>query len=324
MFVFRLPSRVTRPNWVVIFVVSVVCLVSTNAQNNSSWSGCVGGNSVVQIGKTTRVCLQIGNTTDWTAGVGFVRASFEPEADQYSRFHIPECTYEETARTKDAIAFKKSPSSCLVDLLLPHNKCFKNAPCFFFFFVGIVIAYINLVQNPKSPFGNTNITVGAASQQSLSFLRVYYDMVNKRIFPYLTAIINVDKGTVKGITWDDACVFCGGLAEACLENTYNFTGGLQTQQSARQPTKACWISKNDCDAAVKQGGGNSSSSTTSSLDSPEAVCDVKLYVVWSGTDTNGKALQSQAYRFSQFPVQELTDAITKYIPDFGLAEPERH
>jgi hypothetical protein len=172
---------------------------------------------------------------------------------------------------------------------------------------------------------NTNITVGAASQQALSFLRVYYDMASKRIYPYITAIMNVDRGNVTSITWDDACVFCGGLSEACLENTYNFNGTLQTQETAMQPTKACWISTADCDKAIKEGGGNSSSTTssTSSIDSPQTVCDLKLYVVWSGTDTNGKALQSQAYRFSQFPVQELSDAITQYIPDFGLASPGR-
>lgn len=162
--------------------------------------------------------------------------------------------------------------------------------------------------------------MGAASQKSLSLLRVYYDMVHERIFPYITAIINVNRGVVQRITWDDACVFCGGLSESCLENTYNYSGVQQTQESSGQPTKACWLPKKTCDEAIK--GGSSSAKNGTALDSPETVCDLKLYVVWSGTDTNGKALQSQAYRFSQFPVQELSDALTKYIPDFGLATPE--
>jgi hypothetical protein len=46
---------------------------------------------MVRIGDPTRVCLQVGNGISWADGVQYTRASFEPEADLYSRLHIPNC-----------------------------------------------------------------------------------------------------------------------------------------------------------------------------------------------------------------------------------------
>jgi len=64
-------------------------------QNTSQWGGCVNpsgsGSSEVTIGQTTFVCLQIGNSEQWNAGVNYIRLSFSPIADEYSRFHIPNC-----------------------------------------------------------------------------------------------------------------------------------------------------------------------------------------------------------------------------------------
>jgi len=72
--------------------LSVAPAVVVHAQN--SWGGCFdpnGGSDVVKIGDPTRVCLQIANGTDWSAGVKYVRPSFDPEADEYSRFYIKDC-----------------------------------------------------------------------------------------------------------------------------------------------------------------------------------------------------------------------------------------
>jgi hypothetical protein len=38
------------------------------------------------------VCLQVGNSANWAAGVSYIRLSFTPETDQYSRFYVPNCT----------------------------------------------------------------------------------------------------------------------------------------------------------------------------------------------------------------------------------------
>ena len=59
------------------------------------WGGCVmegtTADTKVTIGATTIVCLQIGNGTDWSAGLSYIRLAFQPTADQYSRLYIPNC-----------------------------------------------------------------------------------------------------------------------------------------------------------------------------------------------------------------------------------------
>ena len=157
-------------------------------------------------------------------------------------------------------------------------------------------AYANLVTNNSNTIWNgQNVTVGAASMTSLSFLRLYYDVTSKRIYPFLTAIINVDKGVISGITWDNACVFCS--PNECQDITYDFNGNLQTQESSGQPTQGCYVDETEC------------------ATNPQA-CDLMLYVVWSGTDATNRALQSSNSRFSAFPPQNLQDRIKSILPSF--------
>lgn len=171
----------------------------------------------------------------------------------------------------------------------------------------IIIAYRDLVQNNKDSstvFARKNITVMASSSTSVSFLKLYYDSA-KKIFPFLTAIINVQRGTITGITWDNACVFCGGFAQTCEENTYSFNGVQQTQATAEQSTKSCYFTKEQCEEMLKT--------------EPNATgCDITLYTVWSGTDYNNNAFQSQQYRFSAFPPQQITDRVTQLLNPFEL------
>ena len=76
---------------VVLPRAAVVVTAQAPATTASSWGGC-GSDGVVAIGDPTRVCLQIANGTAWNLGVRYIRPSFEPKADEYSRFHIPNCT----------------------------------------------------------------------------------------------------------------------------------------------------------------------------------------------------------------------------------------
>ena len=60
------------------------------------YTGCVDPSdptALVPIGEPTTVCLQIGNSLDWSSGVQYTRVSFQPEADKYTRFHLPNCKY---------------------------------------------------------------------------------------------------------------------------------------------------------------------------------------------------------------------------------------
>lgn len=121
----------------------------------------------------------------------------------------------------------------------------------------------------------------------------------------MTAIIDVQKGVVKGITWDDACLFCS--KNRCEEDTYDFNGNMGNQELFKQPTKGCFIETAEC---------------VEYLSEEQPRCDITLYVVWTGDDVDGKALQSSAFRFSAFPAQELQNRVGSYIPDlpFGVDE----
>lgn len=131
---------------------------------------------------------------------------------------------------------------------------------------------------------------------SLSFQKLYYNSANSTLFPYLTAIVTVDEGNVTGITWDDACVFCS--AEECVDNTFNFDGELATAEEAEQKVGACPMTVEEC------------------ANSDTAECDLMLYVVWTGTDSNGKDFISSANRFSAFPKQSWSDRLYIKLPDW--------
>jgi hypothetical protein len=139
---------------------------------------------------------------------------------------------------------------------------------------------VDLVGDPDvtSPFNlaSKNITLGVASQDQFSLLRRYYYFEIGHIYPYLTAIINVQAGIVVGITWDDACVDCG--SDQCEENTVDFNGVEVTEQSSGQFTKGCYITQEDCNRRLFQEGRTD--------------CDVLVYVLWTGTDSNGKTFTS--------------------------------
>lgn len=157
------------------------------------------------------------------------------------------------------------------------------------------LAYGDIVANSTGTiWQNKNVTVGTAAGTFISFLRLYSDTTNNKIYPFLTAIINVDNGVVTGITWDDACVFCPN--RDCDEITYDYNGDLQTQQTSGQPSAGCFLETSSC---------------------KDRACDLLLYVVWTGTDSGGRAFQSSAYRFSAFPKQDWGDTVNDIIPGLG-------
>lgn len=66
------------------------------ATAQQDWTGCVDVDEpgkLVTIGEKTTLCLQIGNTNHWAAGAQYIRLSFQPVADEYSRIHVPNCEW---------------------------------------------------------------------------------------------------------------------------------------------------------------------------------------------------------------------------------------
>lgn len=58
------------------------------------WGGC-GADTKVKIGSPMLLCLHVAKGTDWSDGVDFIRLAFNPKADEYSRFHVPNCKFVE-------------------------------------------------------------------------------------------------------------------------------------------------------------------------------------------------------------------------------------
>jgi hypothetical protein len=163
-------------------------------------------------------------------------------------------------------------------------------------------SYLDLVKTPSSSLAQSFLPFVSLSVQSnttLSFIRRWYDQQRLLLFPYLTAIINVHKGIIQGISWDDACVFCSAGSTRCMEDTFYYNGTAATQIS--EPTTGCWYSKSECDKIYNTNG---------------TLCNVKVYAVWSGTDANGVALTSFNSRFSAFPSDQVTNALRDYSQDY--------
>ena len=145
----------------------------------------------------------------------------------------------------------------------------------------------------KNYFKSEATHIFAASQSRLSFQRKYYDTSDSFVYPYLTAIIDVEQGVVQGIAWDNACIFCE--EKHCLPNTYNFNGTLATQEQIGQPVNGCRVEQLTC--LEMKGGDND-------------VCELTLYVVWTGTDADGNVLLSSDSRFSMFPPNRVQEKVT--------------
>ena len=71
---------------------------SVNAEDGTtvSWGGCedpVKGAQKVTIGDKTTICLTISDGSNWSESRQYIRLNFQPIADEYSRFVVPNCTF---------------------------------------------------------------------------------------------------------------------------------------------------------------------------------------------------------------------------------------
>lgn len=105
---------------------------------------------------------------------------------------------------------------------------------------------------------------------------------HNKYFNFLTAMIQVDKGVVESIKWDDGCYTCMN----CEENSVlDVDGEIELIESSSPYYQAyqgknCYVSKSKCDS--------------------ESKCDLTVYLVWSGSDAKGRVFQSANLRLSRF------------------------
>lgn len=143
-------------------------------------------------------------------------------------------------------------------------------------------------------------------------------------FPITTAVIEVDHGTVTSVYWDDGCYFCpwntGSLAEEpqpsymnCLNNAFN----MQTNAITRF-NKTRGDMGRDCALTTLACPANSGS-----------LCDLGIYVVWTGTDAAGHQFASAGRRFRRYRQYNLApqlpamqrfggNDVTKSTTDVGI------
>lgn len=73
----------------------------TAAPTEEGWGGCIDptlspDDNLVRLGKKTTICLVLSSSAEWNIpppSATTLRLSFQPKADEYSRFHVPECEF---------------------------------------------------------------------------------------------------------------------------------------------------------------------------------------------------------------------------------------
>lgn len=113
-------------------------------------------------------------------------------------------------------------------------------------------------------------------------------------FPVLAAEIYVEAGKVKSIAWDDGCYGCEDEKGECVENDFEYDGSAY-----RHAQKQCAVADGKC---AKSGG-----TAVSEL------CKLRIYVTWTGTDKDGRALLSQQNRFSRLDKGQ----VATFVSDLG-------
>jgi hypothetical protein len=113
--------------------------------------------------------------------------------------------------------------------------------------------------------------------------------------PFYTIIVSLSQGKVSYITFDDGCYFCASNGAECISTAVDLNTSTAVPTSellgCREPASYCY-------PASSNGANESTSSNTTVL--PLSPCDLKVFVVWTGTDAAGTYLTSAGRRLSRF------------------------
>ena len=138
------------------------------------------------------------------------------------------------------------------------------------------------------------------------------------VFPVMTLVIHVAKGLVNSLTWDDGCYFCDSLTNSadgtnkvCQPNVFSEPNATDVTSTNTAANLTFPYTLEQLTAAKVDGYGQScitygEASTETNVNGENcalangAECDLKMYIVWTGTDINGQYFQSAGLRFSRF------------------------
>ena len=83
-------TKYVAPFWCLMyFSVRLTC-----GDTVPEWGGCnpsSGGTLLVKKNEKTLVCISVGPRADWASDVQYLRYSFQPKGDEYSRITLPGC-----------------------------------------------------------------------------------------------------------------------------------------------------------------------------------------------------------------------------------------
>ncbi|KAF0686804.1 Aste57867_21401 [Aphanomyces stellatus] len=162
-------------------------------------------------------------------------------------------------------------------------------------------SYIDQRMRGNTTTASTFLTV--SSMKTRSVYKMFTNGLGKA-YPILTAVVTVKQGEIQGISWDDGCYLCDYTS--CDSNLYA-APNTALVNSAFGDGSTCYHSPTQC---VNQ----------------TALCDLSIYVGWTGTDANGNYLSSAGtvcirrryqrtrvgMRISQFQKY----SVNSYISDF--------
>jgi hypothetical protein len=268
------------------------------------------------IGQRTGVCVNLN---------GHVRALMTPVVDQYSAFQLvgSEFASESFLRVPLRSLVHFSLSLCL---LTAGNYAFPANSGYLVqggnWTASISPSLFNCSGDnwdPQTFYEVIDVTYGTVSSPAPRIYKQFtYDgctgtLVSAYTWPILTAIIQVEKGVPQYIAWDDGCFFCASNDPSVCQY-YAFDVGSMAAaltsdyMSCLTPMTTCYpgvpgpspspvgTSTPSPTPSVSPSPNNSSSNFTL----PQSECDLKLFIVWSGSDANNQYFTSANKRFSRF------------------------
>jgi hypothetical protein len=161
--------------------------------------------------------------------------------------------------------------------------------------------------------------LGAASAYPRVFKRLTYShaagaggalVADIVTFPIYTAIITLNRGVVSSVAFDEGCFFCAENTPQC---DYNALHANLSQTIYDRDLKGCSLSQAACypasfsaaalagnASAAAAAAANATLAAAANATAPASPCDLRLYVVWSGSDAKGNGLLSANKRFSRY------------------------
>ena len=128
-------------------------------------------------------------------------------------------------------------------------------------------------------------------------------------FPIFTVILTLDHGVVQSVAYDEGCFFCATNTPQC---DYTALHANFSQTIYDPDLKGCRLEQSACYpkgfGTPNVGANSTTPAANATLVAPPSnttvpaadSCDLRVYVVWTGTDARGNGLMSANKRFSRY------------------------